>query len=149
MLKVKTFWKPDGTTRTRGLRWTKGFYYLKEVAMTANFICYKKCSTCKKAEKFLRENGIKYTSRDYTEAPLSVEEVTALYQKSGQPLSKLFNTSGQIYRKEKIKDQLPSLSEAEQIQLLSDNPKLIKRPLLETATTVYIGFKETEWKELA
>lgn len=116
--------------------------------MPLQFICYKKCSTCKKAEKFLRDNDIAYTGRDYTEEPLSQEEMTALHQKSGQPLSKLFNTSGQIYRQEKIKDKLPSLTEQQQIQLLSENPKLIKRPLLETNDTVLIGFKEDQWKEL-
>ena len=114
-----------------------------------NFICYKRCSTCKKAAKFLKENEIVVTERDYTEEPLSREEISHLYKKSGQPLQKFFNTSGQIYRQQKIKDQLPNLTESQQIQLLSENPKLIKRPLLETKTTVLIGFKENEWKELA
>lgn len=116
--------------------------------MPLQFICYKKCSTCKKAEKFLRDNDIAFTGRDYTEEPLGKEEITRLYKKSEQPLSKFFNTSGQIYRQEKIKDKLPGLSEAQQIQLLSENPKLIKRPLLETETNVLIGFKEDQWKEL-
>ncbi len=116
--------------------------------MPLQFICYKKCSTCKKAEKFLRDNEIAFTGRDYTEEPLSRGEIAELYQKSGQPLSKFFNTSGQIYRQEKIKDKLPHLTEEEQLQLLSENPKLIKRPLLETPSTVLIGFKEDQWKEL-
>ena len=112
-----------------------------------NFICYKKCSTCKKAAKFLKDNNVEFTERDYTEEPLSATEITDLWKKSGQPLSRFFNTSGQIYRQEKIKDKLPELSEDQQIKLLSENPKLIKRPLLEINNTVLIGFKENEWKE--
>lgn len=117
--------------------------------MTANFICYKKCTTCKKAEKFLRENDISYTARDYTEDPLSAAEITELWKASSLPLSRFFNTSGQIYRQEKIKDLLPSLSEEEQINLLAKHPKLIKRPIIQMKNTVLVGFKETEWKELA
>ncbi len=127
----------------------EGFYYFKEVHMTANFICYKKCTTCKKAEKFLRENDISYTARDYTEDPLSAAEITELWKASSLPLSRFFNTSGQIYRQEKIKDLLPSLSEEEQINLLAKHPKLIKRPIIQMKNTVLVGFKETEWKELA
>ncbi len=112
-----------------------------------NFICYKKCSTCKKAAKFLKDNNVDFVERDYTEEPLSTAEITNLWKKSGQPLSRFFNTSGQIYRQEKIKDKLPELSEDQQIKLLSENPKLIKRPLLEVNNTVLIGFKENEWKE--
>lgn len=112
-----------------------------------NFICYKKCSTCKKAAKFLKDNNVDFVERDYTEEPLSTAEITNLWKKSGQPLSRFFNTSGQIYRQEKIKDKLPELSEDQQIKLLSENPKLIKRPLLEINNTVLIGFKENEWKE--
>ncbi len=117
--------------------------------MTANFICYKKCTTCKKAEKFLRENDISYTARDYTEDPLGAAEITKLWNMSKLPLSKFFNTSGLIYRQEKIKDRLPELSEEEQIKLLAKHPKLIKRPIIQAGNTVLIGFKETEWKELA
>ena len=114
--------------------------------MTANFICYKKCSTCKKAEKFLRDNNVDFLSRDYTEEPLDAQEITDLWKLSGLPLSKFFNTSGQIYRQEKIKDKLPSLSEEAQITLLSQNPKLIKRPIIQTEDAVLVGFKEDEWR---
>ncbi|UTX51217.1 Spx/MgsR family RNA polymerase-binding regulatory protein [Candidatus Saccharibacteria bacterium TM7i] len=114
--------------------------------MAINFICYKKCSTCKKAEKFLRDNDIGFTPRDYTDQPLGATEITTLWQKSNLPLSRLFNTSGILYREFDMKNRLPTLSEDEQIKILSENPKLIKRPIIETKETVLIGFRQPEWE---
>ena len=95
------------------------------------FICYPKCSTCKKAKKFLTEHQLK-----------------ALYLKSGLPLKRFFNTSGNLYKEKHLKDILPTLSEEEQLELLSTNGMLVKRPILETKDKVLVGFKEEQYKEL-
>ena len=105
------------------------------------FICYPKCSTCKKAKKFLTDHQIEFDERH-------IVELKALYLKSGLPLKRFFNTSGNLYKEKHLKDILPTLSEDEQLELLSTNGMLVKRPILETKDKVLVGFKEEQYKEL-
>ena len=111
------------------------------------FICYEKCSTCKKAKKFLDDNGISYELRDIKEHNPSLEELKCWYEKSGLPLKCFFNTSGLLYKSLQLKDKLPLMSESEQLSLLSTDGMLVKRPLLIGDDFVLTGFKETQWTE--
>ena len=111
------------------------------------FIEYPKCSTCKKAKKWLDEHEIVYTDRHIVEENPFYEELKDWYQRSGLPLKKFFNTSGMLYKEMKLKDRLPAMSEEEQLKLLATNGMLIKRPLVVKEDTVLIGVKEAEWVE--
>lgn len=111
------------------------------------FVCYPKCTTCQKARKWLDAQGISYEERDIkTENPRK-EELTEWYHKSGLPLKRFFNTSGNLYKELKLKDKLPQISEEEQLELLSTDGMLVKRPIIVTKDTVLTGFKESEWAE--
>lgn len=112
------------------------------------FICYKKCSTCRKAEKWLEEHGIKFEKREITEDIPTAEELKLWIPLSGKDSKKFFNTSGNVYRENKLKDKLPEMSEAEKLELLASNGMLIKRPLLVTEEKVLVGFKEQEYEDL-
>ncbi len=109
--------------------------------------CYAKCSTCKKALKWLDEKGIEYESVDIKENHPSAEQLTEYYKKSGLPLKRFFNTSGQLYRQMELAKKIPNMSEEEQIQLLATDGMLVKRPLLVTADKILLGFKEAEWED--
>ena len=111
------------------------------------FICYPKCSTCRKAEKYLQEHNIEYTKRDIKTDNPTADELRAWQKNSGLPLKKFFNTSGLQYKALGLKDKLPQLNEEEQLQLLAADGMLVKRPLLLTEDNVLVGFKETEWTE--
>lgn len=112
------------------------------------FICYPKCSTCKKAEKWLDEHHVNYTKRHIVEETPSYEELKEWHDRSGLPLKRFFNTSGLVYKEQKLKDKLPTMSEEEQLRLLAGNGMLIKRPLLIDGDRVLVGFKAAEWEEL-
>ena len=94
------------------------------------FIEYPKCSTCKKAKKWLDEKQISYTDRHIVEENPTYEELKEWYQKSGMPLKKFFNTSGLLYKELQLKDKLKDMSEEEQLKLLSTNGMLVKRQYL-------------------
>ncbi len=111
------------------------------------FVCYPKCSTCKKAEKWLEAKGIDFEKRDIKMENPSAVELKEWYQKSGLPLKRFFNTSGNLYKEMKLKDRLPEMSEEEQIELLSTDGMLVKRPILVDGDAVLVGFKEKEWEE--
>ena len=111
------------------------------------FICYPKCTTCKKAQSWLDENSIKYKIRDIKTENPTLDELTAWHKKSGLPLKRFFNTSGQLYRSMELKDKLDSMSEEEQLKLLSTDGMLVKRPILISDDFVLVGFKEKEWEE--
>ena len=112
------------------------------------FVEYPKCTTCQKAKKWLEENGIPYTDRHIVEQNPTAEELKDWYVKSGLPLKRFFNTSGNLYKELKLKDRLPEMSEEEQIDLLASDGMLVKRPLLVTDRGVFPGFREAEWENL-
>ena len=112
------------------------------------FLEYPPCSTCRKAKKWLDDNGIAYEDRHIKENNPSFEELKAWYEKSGMPLKKFFNTSGIQYRVLELKDKLPAMTEEEQLQLLASDGMLVKRPVLVTENAVLIGFKEADWEKL-
>jgi len=108
---------------------------------------YPKCSTCKKAKKWLDSKGLKYETRHIVEDNPSYEELKEWYEKSDLPLKRFFNTSGMLYREKKLKDKLPNLSEDEQLKLLATDGMLCKRPIIITDDVILTGFKEKEWQE--
>ena len=112
------------------------------------FICYPKCSTCKKAQKWLDEHNIEYKLRDIKADNPSADEIRCLYNRSDLPLKKFFNTSGILYRELQIKDKLPDMSEDEIISLLSSDGMLVKRPILIKDDIVILGFKESEYQKI-
>ena len=111
-------------------------------------LCYDKCSTCKKALKWLNEKGISYQIRPIKEENPSVEELEKWYRASGLPLKRFFNTSGMLYKEMNLKDKLPDMSEKEQLELLASDGMLVKRPLLVSDEVICPGFRETEWEKL-
>lgn len=113
------------------------------------YICYPKCSTCKKAQKWLDDNGVEYEMRDIKENNPSYEELKVWYNKSGLPLKRFFNTSGNLYKSMNLKDKLPDMDEDEQLGLLATDGMLVKRPILVTENTVLVGFKEKEWENIS
>ena len=110
-------------------------------------ICYPKCSTCKKAQKWLDEKGIEYDYRDIKEDNPSLDELKRWYAQSGLELKRFFNTSGQLYKSMALKDKLPLMSDEEKLSLLSGDGMLVKRPILIDGDTVLVGFKESDWAE--
>lgn len=115
--------------------------------MNMKFICYPKCTTCKKAQKWLDDNSVSYELRDIKEQNPSYEELAEWYKKSGLPLKRFFNTSGLLYKSMELKDKLPDMSEDEQLRLLASDGMLVKRPIAVTGDIVLVGFKEAEWAE--
>ena len=112
------------------------------------FIHYPKCSTCKKAKKFLDDNNIKYEEREIKVNNPTYEELKSWYKISDLPLKKFFNTSGNLYKELNLKDKLNSMSEEEQLKLLSSSGMLVKRPVLINNNQVLLGFKEDEYKKI-
>ncbi len=111
------------------------------------FVEYPRCSTCKKAKKWLDEHNLEYTDRDIVKDNPQAEELKEWYEKSELPLKRFFNTSGKIYREMQLKDKLGDMTETEQIKLLSTDGMLVKRPIIVDDTFVLTGFKEKEWEE--
>ena len=111
------------------------------------FVCYPKCSTCMKAKKWLEEKGVEYELRDIKADNPTEEELKTWWEKSGLPLKRFFNTSGNLYKEMKLKDRLSKMSEGEQIALLATDGMLVKRPILVGRDTVLVGFREKEWEE--
>lgn len=111
------------------------------------FIEYPKCTTCKKAKKWLDDHGLQYTDRHIKEENPTADELKTWHSKSGLPLKRFFNTSGVLYKEMHLKDKLPEMSEEEQFQLLATDGMLVKRPIIVTEDKVLTGFKEKEWEE--
>lgn len=111
----------------------------------ATFVCYEKCTTCKKAQKWLDEHAVSYELRPIKEQNPSEAELRAWHAASGLPLKKFFNTSGQLYRSMELTKKLPTMTEDEQFALLATDGMLVKRPIFVDGDTVLVGFKEADW----
>ena len=112
------------------------------------FLCYPKCSTCRKAQKWLDEHDGDYDILDIKTENPDLAELELWHQASGLPLKKFFNTSGQLYRSLELSKKLPGMSDAEQYALLASDGMLVKRPILVTDDNkVLVGFKEDQWAE--
>ena len=111
------------------------------------FIEYPKCSTCKKAKKWLEENNIEFEDRHIIENTPTEEELGKWINLSQKEIRNWFNTSGLKYKELNLKEKLTNLTEKEKISLLASNGMIIKRPILVNNEKVLIGFKEKEWIE--
>jgi len=109
--------------------------------------CYSRCTTCKKALKWLEENSIEHEAIDIKENHPDEDTLRRYYAMSGLPLKRFWNTSGIPYREQGLSKKLPDMTEDEQLALLATDGMLVKRPLLVGDDFVLTGFKETEWVE--
>ncbi|MCR4710487.1 MAG: arsenate reductase family protein [Clostridiales bacterium] len=111
-------------------------------------LCYPRCGTCKKALKWLEDNGLEYEYRHIVENNPTRDELKDWYERSGLPLKKFFNTSGLKYKELNLKDRIPEMTEDEIFDLLSTDGMLVKRPILIEGDKVLVGFKVEEWETL-
>lgn len=132
-------WYDYEVYRNKYDRWKGGIFML--------FLCYPKCSTCKKAQKWLDGKGLKYELRDIKTENPTADELRGWWEMSGLPLKRFFNTSGNLYKEMGLKDKLPGMSETEQLELLATDGMLVKRPILAGDGIVLVGFREKEWEE--
>lgn len=107
---------------------------------------YKKCGTCRKAIKWMSERGIDFEEIDITATPPTKQELEQALTSTGLAVAKLFNTSGQSYRDGDFKNRLPKLSQAQALSALSQDGKLVKRPLVLGDDFVLIGFDEARYQ---
>ena len=112
------------------------------------FVCYPKCTTCQKAQKWLDARGVACEVRNIKEQNPTEDELRAWHKRSGLPLKRFFNTSGLVYKELGLKDKLPAMSEDEQFALLATDGMLVKRPLLIGENFALPGFKEAEWESV-
>ncbi|WP_027410046.1 arsenate reductase family protein [Anoxybacteroides tepidamans] len=115
--------------------------------MSLTFYWYPKCGTCRKAKKWLEDRHIAVNDVHIVERPPTREEIKELYQKSGLPLKKFFNTSGMKYRELGLKDRVNEASDDELLDLLASDGMLIKRPVLTDGTRVIVGFNEQSYEK--
>lgn len=111
------------------------------------YIGYPKCSTSKKGEKWMKENGIEYEFRDISKENPSERELREWLKVSDVEIKKMFNTSGLKYRELNLKENLKEMSDDEKISLLATDGMLVKRPIIIGKDFVLFGFKEEQWKE--
>ncbi|ALS29335.1 ArsC family protein [Paenibacillus sp. 32O-W] len=116
--------------------------------MKLQVIHYPKCGTCRKAVKWLQEQGHQLELRHIVENPPTAEELRKVAAMSGLEVKKLFNTSGEVYKSLGLKDKLPGMTEQEQLKLLASNGMLVKRPIVTDGARATVGFKEDEFSKV-
>ena len=108
---------------------------------------YPKCSTCRKALKWLGEHGHKHTHSDLVAAPIPLAKLRDLHARSGLPIRKFFNISGESYRNGGFGERLPKMSDAEALSALAADGKLVKRPIVDLGKSVLLGFDERAYEQ--
>ena len=111
------------------------------------FVHYPKCSTCRRAAKWLSDNGVEVVSRDIVKENPTKGELSEWIERSGLPINRFFNSSGVIYREQNLKEKVKTASRDELLDILASNGMVVKRPIVVTDQFILVGFKEKEWKE--
>ena len=106
---------------------------------------YQKCSSCRKATQWLKNQGISFEELAIRETPPSKKELEAMLVAYDGDLRRLFNTSGMDYRALGLKDKISTMTKKEAFQLLLENGNLVKRPFLLNDSFRTAGFKEADW----
>ena len=118
------------------------------VQETVLFVEYPRCSTCRKAKRWLDDHGVAYEDRHIVEQNPNADELGAWMEKSGLPIRRFFNTSGMRYRQLGMKDRFASgISQEECLDLLAEDGMLVKRPIVVGESFVLVGFREAQWEE--
>lgn len=115
--------------------------------MAVHVYQYPKCSTCRKALKWLNEHGVKHASSDLVTNPIALVKLRDLHKRSGLPVARFFNTSGESYRNGGFKEKLKKMSETDALAALAKDGKLVKRPIVDTGKAVLVGFDEDAYAE--
>jgi arsenate reductase len=115
--------------------------------MSVHFYHYPKCSTCRKARKWLDAQRVTYTDSDLVASPISLNKLRDLHKRSGLPVARLFNTSGESYRAGNFKERSKRMSDSELLSELAKDGKLVKRPILDAGEFVLIGFDEQAYRD--
>lgn len=108
---------------------------------------YPKCSTCRKALKWLGEHDVKHNTSDLVASPIPLAKLRDLHKRSGLPIKRFFNTSGESYRNGKFGEKLAAMSDKEALEALAADGKLVKRPIIDAGKTVLVGFDEAKYEE--
>lgn len=116
--------------------------------MKITYYGYPKCSTCRKAKKWLTDQGVDFEEVNLVEAPPTVDVLRDMLETSNVEMKKFFNTSGKVYREENLKEKLPTMSDDEKLALLASNGMLIKRPIVFGEGKITIGFKEETFEQI-
>lgn len=103
---------------------------------------YPKCGTCRNAIKWLQTKGYELELHDLFLAAPNASQLAELVQHSGLEMKKFWNTSGDVYKSEQLKDKVPQMSDTQQLMMLASNGRLIKRPIVTDGKQVTVGFKE-------
>jgi arsenate reductase len=110
--------------------------------MATHVYQYPKCSTCRRALAWLERRGVEITKSDLVVDRIPLAKLKDLHRRSGLPIAKLFNTSGESYRAGGFKDRLPTMTDAEALEALAADGKLVKRPIVDSGTAVLVGFDD-------
>ena len=112
---------------------------------TMKIYYYPACSTCRRALKWLDEQGLTYERVHIVDATPDAGTLRGLWERSALPLRRFFNTSGQSYRKGGFKELLKTMTDDQALEALAADGMLIKRPILVSETHVLVGFKADVW----
>lgn len=108
---------------------------------------YPKCSTCRKAKKWLEAHDKEVQWIHIVDETPSLEVLRGLHERSGLPVRRLFNTSGGSYRGGNFKERLKTMNDAQALEALAADGMLIKRPIVDAGDVVLVGFKAERYEE--
>lgn len=107
-----------------------------------DFYCHPRCGTCKKAKKWLEEKDVPYNEINLLETSPSKETWVTILNETDRTIKSFFNTSGNVYRENNLKNKLPDMSIDEAAEWLASDGMVVKRPFAIEGNTYTSGFKE-------
>ena len=113
-----------------------------------DFYCHPRCTTCKKAQKWLEANNVSYHFINLLETTPSKELWIKILENTDRTTKSFFNTSGKAYREKNLKDKIPHMTIDEAASYLASDGMLVKRPFAIEGDNYTVGFKEETYEKM-
>jgi regulatory protein spx len=118
----------------------------KKQTQKLTFFTYPSCTSCRKAKAWLVENGVSYEERHLFKNPPTAEELLEIIKMTTNGLEEILSTRSQRFKNLDV--DINDMTVSELLEMLSEEPQLLKRPILTNGEQVIIGYNQSAMKNL-
>ncbi|MFY0545203.1 Spx/MgsR family RNA polymerase-binding regulatory protein [Brevibacillus sp. H7] len=118
----------------------------KNQTQKLTFFTYPSCTSCRKAKAWLAENGVTYEERHLFKNPPTAEELLEIIKMTTNGMDEILSTRSQRFRNLEV--DINDMTVSELLEMLSEEPQLLKRPILTNGEQLIIGYNQSAMKNL-
>ncbi|MCD8500828.1 MAG: transcriptional regulator SpxA [Bacillaceae bacterium] len=100
------------------------------------------CTSCRKAKAWLEEHNIEYVERNIFAEPLTIDEVKEVIRMTEDGTDEIISTRSKVFQELDV--EVEALSMHRLYKIISENPGILRRPIILDEKRLQVGYNETE-----